>query len=171
MLGEGADFSLSGAYLAAGTQHVDTTIRVDHANPRARSRQHVKGVLTGKAQGVFQGKIIVQRGAQQTDGHQMSRALLLSPTARVNTKPELEIYADDVKCGHGATTGALSQEALFYLTSRGIDRESARALLIGAFVEEVLEDIGDASARAVVQGLVGDWLEDQTGHRLTELAA
>jgi Fe-S cluster assembly protein SufD len=162
-LGPSVDFRISGAYLGVGEQHLDTTIRVDHAEPGSMSRQHIKGVLTGKARGVFQGKITVHQDAQQTDGQQMSRALLLSPQARVSVKPELEIYADDVKCGHGATSGALSDEALFYLTARGIDEEIAKALLIGAFVEEVVEEIEEPVSRADVRTLVGDWLSDETG--------
>lgn len=163
-LGCAADCRISGAYLGAGEQHQDITLRIDHLHPGATSRQHIRGVLAGRARGVFQGKITVHKGAQKTDGQQMSRALLLSPDARVSAKPELEIYADDVKCGHGATTGALSKEALFYLTARGIDRETARALLIGAFVAEVLGDIIDETSRAAAQILIGKWLLAQTGY-------
>ncbi len=163
-LGAAADCRVAAAYLGNGDQHLDTTIRIEHVRPGATSRQHVRGVLTDQARGVFQGKTTVHKGAQQTDGQQMSRALLLSPEARFSAKPELEIYADDVKCGHGATTGALSEDAMFYLEARGIDRETARALLIGAFVEEVIAEISDAPSRTALRALVGKWLFDLTGH-------
>ncbi len=114
---------------------------IDHAAPGSRSRQTFKGVLDGAARGVFQGKVLVRPAAQKTDAHQLNRNLLLSPKAEVDAKPELEIYADDVKCSHGATTGALEEAAMFYLMSRGIPPDAARRLLIEAFVAEALEEI------------------------------
>ena len=139
----GAEAALDGAYLLDGAQHCDNTLCVDHAAPRCASRQIYKGVLDGTARGVFQGKITVHPGAVKTDGHQLSRAILLSPRAEIDTKPELEIYADDVKCGHGASAGALDEAQLFYLRARGIEQGVARALLIEGFLGDVLESIAD----------------------------
>ncbi|MCZ6845784.1 MAG: Fe-S cluster assembly protein SufD, partial [Alphaproteobacteria bacterium] len=139
--GSGADCRLDGIYLGTGDQILDTTTHVEHVAAGCRSRQVYKGVLDERARGVFQGKILVRRGAQQTDGHQLSRALLLSPRAEIDTRPELEIYADDVKCSHGATVGELDANALFYLMSRGITPDAARRILIEAFVAEALSEI------------------------------
>jgi Fe-S cluster assembly protein SufD len=145
---------LDGAYIGGDDQHIDNTTLVDHAQPHCVSRQLFKGVLGGKSRGVYQGKVRVARGAQKTDAHQLSRALLLSPGAEMDGKPELEIYADDVKCGHGAAVGELDDAQLFYLESRGIDREAARRLLIEAFVAEVLENVSDAAVREALGALV-----------------
>lgn len=146
-LGEQTECRLSGGYLLNGRQHADTTSYIHHAKPGATSRQVFKGVLDGHSVGVFQGKIRVAPGAQQTDGYQLSRALLLSESAEVNHKPELEIYADDVKCSHGSTIGALDDDSLFYLRARGIPAERARALLIDAFVAEAVEEVRDETVR------------------------
>ena len=148
----GIDCRLSGAYVARGSQHMDTTSFIDHAEPDCRSREVYAGVLDGRSRGVFQGKILVRRDAQRTDGHQLNRALLLSKGAEIDSKPELEIYADDVKCSHGATAGEIDAEALFYLRSRGIGEDEARALLIEAFLLEALEEIGDESVREEFAG-------------------
>lgn len=153
-----AQTRLLGAYLLRGAQHGDTTSIIQHAAPQTTSQEHYRGVLNGKARGVFQGKIIVAPGAQQSDGQQMSRALLLSPQAEANSKPELEIYADDVKCSHGATIGQLDDAALFYLQSRGIAKADARALLTAAFLTELLEAMGDNGGRTAAQQLVDSWL-------------
>ncbi|KZD02831.1 Fe-S cluster assembly protein SufD [Oceanibaculum pacificum] len=161
LLGEGARCHMNGAYLGLDKQHLDSTTFIDHAVPGCSSREVYKGVLDGQAHGVFQGKILVRRDAQQTDGHQLNRALLLSRGAEVNAKPELEIYADDVKCSHGATVGELDETQLFYLQARGIDRDSARALLIEAYVQEALDEIGNAEARLPFQRLVGGWLKSR----------
>lgn len=139
--GPGVDCRLDGVYLATGKQVVDNTTYVEHAAPECRSRQVYKGVLDGAARGVFQGKVYVERDAQKTDGHQLSRALLLSPRAEIDARPELEIYADDVKCSHGATAGELDEESLFYLLSRGIPRITARRMLIEAFLSEAIAEI------------------------------
>ena len=157
--GENARCHLSGAYLGTGRQHLDNTTFIDHAVPDCASREVYKGVLDERAHGVFQGKILVRRDAQRTDGHQLNRALLLSREAEVNAKPELEIYADDVKCSHGATVGELAEEQLFYLQARGIDRATARALLIEAYVQEAVDEIGNAEARLPFQRVVGGWLK------------
>ena len=147
LAGRGGELRVSGAYLAGGTTCVDNTTLINHAQPDCRSREVFKGVLDDKARGVFQGKIIVQRDAQRTDGYQLNRALLLSKGAEIDAKPELEIYADDVKCSHGATAGEIDHDALFYLRTRGIDRDAARALLVEAFVVEAIEEIGEDAVR------------------------
>lgn len=146
--GAHAEARLMGGYVAAGEAHVDNTTFIDHAEPDSTSREVYKGVLDGKGRAVFQGKILVRAQAQRTDGHQLNKALLLSPRAEIDSKPELEIYADDVKCSHGATAGALDEEQLFYLRARGIDALSARKLLVEAFLNETLDDIANEAVRA-----------------------
>jgi Fe-S cluster assembly protein SufD len=140
--------------MADGRQHVDHHTCIDHANPRGVSRELYKGVLDGAARAVFNGKVIVRPDAQQTDAHQSNRNLLLSEGAEVDTKPQLEIYADDVKCSHGATVGQLDPEQIFYLRSRGVDDASARALLTFAFAEEVIARVGIAPLRARLEKLL-----------------
>ena len=161
LAGTDARTHVSGGYLARGNQHVDTTTLIDHAQPNGTSREVYKGVIDDTARGVFQGKIIVRPQAQKTDGHQLNRALLLSETAEIDAKPELEIHADDVKCSHGCTAGELDDAALFYLRARGIDKETARGLLIGAFLAEVLEEIAEQPVRDAFQGIVAGWLEEK----------
>lgn len=156
--GRGGNGHVTGAYLADGSRHIDTTTLIDHAVPDCRSREVFKGVLDGKGRGVFQGKIIVRRDAQRTDGYQLNRALMLSRTAEIDSKPELEIYADDVKCSHGATVGEIDAEALFYLRARGIDERTARALLVEAFLREALEEVADEAVREEFEAAVGQWL-------------
>lgn len=156
--GDDADCRLDGIYLGTGDQILDNTVLVEHAAVGCRSRQVFKGVLDERARGVFQGKILVRPGAQQTDGHQMSRALLLSPRAEIDTRPELEIYADDVKCSHGATAGELDAEAMFYLLSRGISPETARRMLIEAFVSEALSEIRLGAVAEDFSAHVRNWL-------------
>jgi Fe-S cluster assembly protein SufD len=141
LAGEEAEFVLDGATLAVGTQHIDNTTRIIHRAPRCDSRQLFKTVLDEQGHGVFQGTVFVERTAQKTNAHQLSRALMLSDRAAMDNKPELEIYADDVKCGHGATIGDIDGDALFYLKSRGIDDATARRLLIEAFLGEVAERV------------------------------
>jgi len=157
--GEGATCHLNGAYLINGRQHADTTTFITHAKPQCTSSEIYKGVLDGKARGVFQGKILVAKDAQQTNGHQLSRAILLSDGAEVSTKPELEIYADDVKCSHGATTGELDDDSLFYLRARGVPAAEARRLLIRAFVREQIDELALESVREHLDGLMGGWLD------------
>jgi len=137
--GEGTHCALHGAFMLSGRQEANLVTTVDHAAPGGETREIFKGVAAGRAHGAFQGRITVRPGAQKVDAHQLSRNLVLSPRAAIDTKPELEIYADDVKCSHGAAVGDLDEAALFYLRARGIGREEARHMLIEAFVREVVE--------------------------------
>lgn len=148
LCGKKADVHISGAYLINDTQLSDVTSFIEHQAEQTKSRQVYKGVIAGSARGVFQGKIYVDSIAQKTDGYQLNRALLLSETAQINSKPELEIYADDVKCSHGATSGYLNDDALFYLQSRGIPESEAKKMLITAFLEESLQEITHDETRA-----------------------
>lgn len=156
--GPNADCRLNGLNLLAGAQHGDATILIEHAAPNCTSYQFYRSILDDTARGVFQGKVHVHQAAQKTDGYQLSNALLLSPTAEMDTKPELEIYADDVKCSHGATTGPLDEAPLFYLRSRGLSAAEARRLLVQAFVDEVLEKIPHEGAREEARGKAEAWL-------------
>ena len=139
--GDAATCTLNGLYLTDGKQHIDNQTSIEHIAPNCPSHELYKGVLDGQSHGVFNGKVYVHPEAQKTDGKQSNNNLLLSPTARVDTKPQLEIFADDVKCTHGATVGRLDEMAMFYLNSRGIGRETARTLLTYAFAADVLETI------------------------------
>jgi Fe-S cluster assembly protein SufD len=143
--GEGAKLDISGAFLGQGVDHIDTTLVVDHAVPGCESRELFKGVLAGRARGVFQGKVTVRPDAQKTDGKQMAQVLMLSEDAEFDSKPELEIHADDVICGHGSTSAEIDPDMLFYLRSRGIPMAEARALLIESFVGEALDKVEDES--------------------------
>lgn len=156
--GSNAELHLNGLNLLNGEQHGDTTIVIEHQAPHSQSNQFYRSILDDKARGVFQGKVHVHQIAQKTDGYQLSNALLLSKEAEMDTKPELEIYADDVKCSHGATTGQLDEEPLFYLRSRGLDEKAARQLLIEAFVDEVVEKIGEEAFQVRVSGVCKQWL-------------
>ncbi len=156
--GKGADLQVNGAYLLSGTQHGDTTTEIIHRFPDCTSREVFHGVLFDKARGVFQGRILVNPDAQRTDGHQMSRALLLSDYAKADAKPELQIYADDVKCSHGATAGELDGDALFYLRSRGLTLPEAKALLAEAFVNQTLEEILDEDTKASFKKTASQWI-------------
>jgi len=144
---EGAQCSVDGLYMVDGNQHTDTHSVIDHRQPRCASHQLYKGILDGKSRAVFNGKVFVRHGAQQTDAKQTNKNLLLSPEARVDTKPQLEIFADDVKCAHGAAVGQLDRDELFYLESRGINPTLARNLLTYGFAEEVIERIKIDSLR------------------------
>jgi len=159
--GERATAHLNAAQLLGGRQHSDFTTVVRHDAPSTLSRQTVKNVLTARSRGVFQGKIEVARAAQKTDGYQMNQALLLSPDAEVDSKPQLEIYADDVKCSHGATVGELDAEQLFYLRSRGIAEGDARSMLVRAFLAEALDPIVHAAGRAAMEAAIERWWERQ----------
>ena len=139
--GDASTCTLNGLYLTDGVQHIDNQTSIEHIAPNCPSHEVYKGVLDGRSHGVFNGKVYVHPEAQKTDGKQSNNNLLLSPTARVDTKPQLEIFADDVKCTHGATVGRLDEMAMFYLNSRGIGRETARMLLTYAFAADVLETI------------------------------
>lgn len=158
--GEGAEAMLNGLYVTTGQQHVDNHTRIDHAKPHCNSRELYKGILDGKSTGVFNGKIIVRKDAQKTDAKQSNKNLLLSQDAVINTKPQLEIYADDVKCTHGATIGQLDPEAIFYLRSRGIGLEAARNLLTRAFGSDIIGRIK--------VGPIRDRLEDALLARLSK---
>ena len=154
----GARAHVHGAYAIGRDQHSDTTTFIDHVAPYGSSSQVWKGILDANGSGVFQGKVLVRRDAQQTDGQQLHKALMLSKGAEVNTKPELMIYADDVKCSHGAATGALDEEALFYLKARGVTDEAARALLIEGFLEEVLDLVPQEDLQQAVRERLQSWL-------------
>ncbi len=159
--GKGGQAHLNAAQMLRGVQHADFTTVVRHQAPHCASRQTVKNVLDGHARGVFQGKIEVARGAQKTDGYQMNQALLLSPDAEIDSKPQLEIFADDVKCSHGATVGELDSEQLFYLRSRGVPEAEARALLVRAFLVEAFEPVQHVTARAMLEQAVDSWWDQQ----------
>jgi Fe-S cluster assembly protein SufD len=156
--GPGASCRLDGGYLARGRQHVDNTTEIVHAKPHTTSAEVYKGVLDDQARGVFQGRIVVSKDAQKSDGHQLNKTILLSDRAEIDTKPELEIYADDVKCSHGATAGELDGDALFYLRARGIDQADARRLLVEAFVGDAIENIADAAVREAFARRIGQWM-------------
>jgi Fe-S cluster assembly protein SufD len=156
LTGTGAAFSYASAYAAGEAQHTDFTLDVAHEAPHTTSRIVAKGVAAGTGHGVVQGRVIVKPDAQKSDSHQMSRALLLTPHAEIDQKPELEIFADDVKCGHGAAIGALDANQLFYLRARGIPENEARNLLVAAFLGEVTERLPDPY-RAPVEA----WLESR----------
>lgn len=156
--GESADAKVAGSYLLSGKQHADTRLVIDHQVPKCTSRELFKCVMDENARGIFQGKAIVRPGAQKTDGKQSSHALLLSETAEFDAKPELEIYADDVACGHGATSGDIDHNHLFYLQSRGIPEAEAKSMLIAAFVGEAFDTIGHDGVRDVLTRFAGKWL-------------
>ncbi len=143
----GGSCQLHGLYITKGREHIDNYINIDHAAPHTASRLYYKGILDGKSQAIFGGIVLVRPGAVKVDAHQADKNLILSPDAEVDSKPSLEIYADDVKCGHGATAGAIAEDALFYLRSRGLDLETASALLIKGFASEILESVGLRSLR------------------------
>jgi Fe-S cluster assembly protein SufD len=151
---EGAECRVDGLYLAGSDQHTDTHSVIDHQQPHCNSHQLYKGILDGNARAVFNGKIFVREGAQKTDAMQTNKNLLLSPHARVDTKPQLEIYADDVKCAHGAAVGQIDQEELFYLQARGISPELGRKLLTYGFAEEVIGKIKIESIRSQLDEVV-----------------
>jgi len=158
LAGECAVAAIRGANLLSGRQHVDSTLVVDHVVGHCETRELFKSVLDGEAHGVFQGKIIVQPNAQKSDAKMMSRALLLSERAEAIHKPELEIFADDVQCGHGATTGALDEDLKFYLMARGIPAKEAEALLIAAFIAEPIDAIADEGVRTALLDAAAAWL-------------
>jgi Fe-S cluster assembly protein SufD len=157
--GQDALCRIDGAYLLAGNSHADATTRITHKGAGGTTRELFKGAVKDKARGVFQGKILVERAAQQTDARQNHHALMLTEGAEVDAKPELEIYADDVACAHGNTIGALDENALFYMRQRGIPEVMARALLVQAFVTDVLDGIAHEGARDWLTGRVEDWMK------------
>ena len=156
--GEGGECLINGLFIGNGRQHMDNYMLVEHASPHCSSRQFYNGILDGHSHGVFHGRIIVHKDAQKTDAKQTNRNLLLSDDAQIDTKPQLEIYADDVKCTHGATIGQVDENALFYMRSRGIEEASARGLLLLAFANECLARMKCQPIRDYLQDLVPGWL-------------
>lgn len=156
--GENSHLDLSGVFLARDSEHIDTTFVIDHAVPHCVSRELFKGVLDDTARGVFQGKVIVRPDAQKIDGKQMAQVLMLSPDTEFDSKPELEIYADDVICGHGTTSAEIDDDLLFYCKSRGIPEAEARALLIDSFIGEAIDKITHDGLRAAVMDAASAWL-------------
>ncbi len=160
--GENAYFGVGGVNMLSGDQLADTTITIEHQAPNCQSNQTFKSVLDGKSHCVFQGKVHVHQIAQKTDGYQLSNALILSPQAEMDTKPELEIYADDVKCSHGATTGKLDDAPMFYLRARGIPEKQARALLIEAFCGQAVDGIAHEPTQEMIRERISQWLASRT---------
>ena len=158
LAGEGSECLINGLFIGNGQQHLDNYMLVEHASPHCASRQFYNGILDDRAHGVFHGRIIVHKDAQKTDAKQTNRNLLLSDDAQIDTKPQLEIYADDVKCTHGATIGQIEEAALFYLRSRGIDESSARKLLLLAFANECLDRMQQPTVHDYVETLIGQYL-------------
>ncbi len=163
LIGAEVSCNINGLYMLNGVQHFDTKILADHMEPNGVSKQLYKGILDDETRAVFQGKVHVRRPAQGTDGRQLSHAVLLSTAAEIDAKPELEIYADDVQCAHGATSGALDEDPLFYMQSRGIPKDQARRLLLGSFLSEVIEDIDCAAIQSIFQAQIDDWLLSHQG--------
>ena len=161
--GDGAVAHVAGACLGDGDFHHDDTVFVTHDAVACESRQVFKKVLRNGATGVFQGKILVKPGAQQTDGYQISQSLLLDEDSQFLAKPELEIYADDVKCSHGSTSGAIDETALFYLRSRGLPEAEATELLVLAFLAEALDEIEDEALRGEIRSRLEAWLKRRRG--------
>ena len=167
-LGQASECELNGLYLGIKRQHIDNHTRINHLKPQAISREMYKGVLDGRARGVFQGRVVVAEDAQKTDSQMNNRNLLLSADAEADTKPQLEIYADDVKCGHGVTVGQLDEKSIFYLQSRCVDEETARNMLTFAFANEMVDKIklrslhdqvlGQVLARFPQEGVEKNWL-------------
>ena len=154
LAGEGTECLINGLFVGAGHQHLDNYMLVEHARPQGASRQFYNGILAGHSRGVFHGRIVVHKDAQKTDAKQTNRNLLLNDTARIDTKPQLEIHADDVKCTHGATIGQIEEEQLFYLRSRGFPAIEARNLLLYAFAAECLDRMHEPAARAFAEKLI-----------------
>ncbi|HOX55299.1 MAG TPA: Fe-S cluster assembly protein SufD [Verrucomicrobiota bacterium] len=159
LAGEGVECTLNGLYLTRGDQLADHHMVVEHAQPHCNSHEYYNGILDGRSRGVFHGRILVRPAAQKTDAKQTNKNLLLSEDATVDTKPQLEIYADDVKCTHGATVGQLNEESIFYLRARGIGTDTARRMLIHAFAGEIIERVRYAPAREELDRLVWERLE------------
>jgi Fe-S cluster assembly protein SufD len=161
LCGENANCLCDGGYLTAKTRHSDITSKINHLHPNTTSDQMIKGVSTENSKSVYQGKIYVARDAQQVDGNQLHKGLLLSREAEIDCKPELEIYADDVKCTHGATIGELDEKQLFYLRTRGVSEQEARSLLIEAFLDDLLNRITEKQIKESFSKKIRSWLEDR----------
>ncbi|MEX0801562.1 MAG: Fe-S cluster assembly protein SufD [Dehalococcoidia bacterium] len=158
----GGECHLNGLYITKDRQHIDNYINIDHAKPNGASRLYYKGILDGHSRAVFGGTVLVRPGAMKTDSYQEDKNLVLSENAEVDSKPSLEIYADDVKCGHGATAGAFTEDAMFYMRSRGLDVEAATQLLIRGFAGEILDRVAVASLRTYLEGLTAETLRGVT---------
>ena len=165
----GAEAHVSGVYFADNGGHIDNHTRIDHCAPHTTSRETFRGVAAGKSKAVFNGMVVVEEGAQKTDSDQQTAALLLSDRAEIAAKPELEIYADDVKCAHGNSIGQLDNDALFYLRSRGLDEETARTVLTFSFLNSVLEQMPDTGLRGTAAGLIRDRMPG--GNKLADAEA
>jgi Fe-S cluster assembly protein SufD len=157
--GEGIDTYMNGLYLLKGKTHVDNHTVVDHLKPNCHSSELYKGIMDGNSKGVFNGKIFVRQHAQKTNAFQSNKNILLSDTATINTKPQLEIWADDVSCSHGCTTGQLDMDALFYLQARGIKKEKAKAMLLHAFASDVLETVANEAIKTYLENIITERLE------------
>lgn len=157
LAGEGCDSLINGLFMSTNRQHMDNYMKVEHASPHCDSRQLYNGVLDGRSRGVFHGRIIVHEDAQKTDAKQTNRNLLLSDNAQIDTKPQLEIYADDVKCTHGATIGQIDENALFYLRSRGISKDASRDIIMNAFTNETFESMSVEPVKEYCANLVTNW--------------
>lgn len=164
LAGEGGECLINGLFVGDGKQHLDNYMHVEHAAPHCSSRQFYNGILDGHSHGVFHGRIVVHKDAQKTDAKQTNRNLLLSDDAQIDTKPQLEIYADDVKCTHGATIGQIEENALFYLRSRGIDEVSARRFLLRAFAGECVDRMKPGAAREHAETLIHDHILAVANH-------
>ena len=160
--GPGAYCSLNGLYLTDDTQHLDHLVSIDHARPHGVSRLYYKGILDGRSKAVFGGTVLVRKDAQKTDAQQTDKNLLLSDRAEVDSKPSLLIYADDVKCGHGATAGHIDADVLFYMQSRGLDPQTASRLLIHAFAREIIDTVENAAVRDYLDGRIQESIADKT---------
>jgi Fe-S cluster assembly protein SufD len=171
MSGEGGECLINGLFIGNGRQHLDNYMLVEHASPHCSSRQFYNGILDDQAHGVFHGRIVVRKDAQKTDAKQTNRNLLLSDDAQIDTKPQLEIFADDVKCTHGATIGQIDENALFYLRSRGIDERAARQLLLVAFAGECLERMKTDAVRVHIEKLIGHHLRQLNADQKTTAKA
>lgn len=157
--GENCEAQLNGLYIGKNENHIDNHTVVEHKKPNSYSNELYKGIMTGKSTGVFNGKVHVDKDAQKTNAYQQNQNILLSDDATINSKPELEIYADDVKCSHGSTTGQIDEEAIFYLRSRGIEEEKAKQLLIRAFAEDIVNKISVVEVKNYVESLLEKSLE------------
>jgi Fe-S cluster assembly protein SufD len=159
LAGQGVECVLNGLYLTRGEQLADHHMIVEHAEPHCASHEYYNGILDGRSKGVFHGRILVRQLAQKTDAKQTNKNLLLSEDATIDTKPQLEIYADDVKCTHGATVGQLNEDSIFYLRSRGLGEDTAKRMLIHAFAGEIIERIRYQPLREEMDQLIWDRLE------------
>jgi Fe-S cluster assembly protein SufD len=164
LLHEGAKANLNGLFAVSGEQHVDNKTFIDHAVAHCKSEELYKGILDERSHGVFNGEVLVRENAQKTDARQASKNLLLSENAQIDTKPQLMIYADDVKCSHGATIGQLDSNSVFYLQSRGIDEKTARQILTRAFASEMIEKIENEKVKEVFDRVLQSWFNHQTLH-------